>query len=41
MGRMADDGAGSSVPLILVGIGLLVYAWKTKHPQEGPRYGIE
>ena len=28
-----------SFPLILAGIALLVYAWKTKKPQEGPRYG--
>lgn len=26
-----------SVPLILVGIGLLIYAWKMRKPQEGPR----
>lgn len=28
-----------SFPLILAGIALLVYAWKTKKPQEGPHYG--
>lgn len=26
-----------SVPLIVAGVVLLVYALKTKHPQEGPR----
>ena len=26
-----------SVPLVVAGIALLVYALKTKHPQEGPR----
>lgn len=40
-GEWLTMGQVLSVPLILVGIGLLVYAWKTKHPQEGPRYGIE
>lgn len=29
-----------SVPLILVGVGLLIYAFKTKHPQKGP-YELE
>lgn len=27
-----------SLPLILAGIALLIYAWKTKKPQDGPRY---
>lgn len=27
-----------SLPLILAGIGLLIYAWKTKKPQDGPHY---
>lgn len=30
-----------SLPLILVGIALLVYAYKTKLPQDGPKYGLE
>ena len=30
-----------SVPLILIGIGLVIYAYKTKHPQEGPRYDFD
>lgn len=27
-----------SLPLILAGIALLIYAWKTKKPQDGPHY---
>ena len=27
-----------SLPLILTGIALLIYAWKTKKPQDGPHY---
>lgn len=30
-----------SLPLILVGIALLVYAYKTNLPQDGPKYGLE
>lgn len=30
-----------SLPLILVGIVLLVYAYKTNLPQDGPKYGLE
>ena len=30
-----------SLPLILIGIALLVYAYKTKLPQDGPKYGLE
>ena len=30
-----------SVPLILIGIGLLIYAYKTKHPQKGPQYDFD
>ena len=30
-----------SVPLILIGIGLVIYAYKTKRPQEGPRYDFD
>ena len=30
-----------SLPLILVGIALLMYAYKTNLPQDGPKYGLE
>ena len=40
-GNWLTMGQVLSVPLILIGIGLLIYAWKTKRPQEGPQYEAE